>query len=288
MIDLFVKKTKKLNTIKSVILLCFTIVSLILLAACSDQVSTQAVKVKIKTPSDIESTIAPGRHFKVSGELSGEIPDDAILRVSLVDEAGNEMRYASADHKGTYRVVPSIIGDDITVFNKDTDFSEVAYTAPELVVADTSDPFESAHDATVKCVYTDTDFYALIVSATDPEHGMTEADGFELVDHQGRPYEALPEGKYIIRVDLSSSDGKELATTYREIEIGRKEGTVVHEITNETATYEQIASTSKCGWLINVGQLSKTPIPLSGVEMIFEKSQIKNNVPKPSLILNGL
>ena len=46
-IDLFVKKTKKLNTIKSVILLCFTIVSLILLAACSDQVSTQAVKVKI-------------------------------------------------------------------------------------------------------------------------------------------------------------------------------------------------------------------------------------------------
>ena len=235
MIDLFVKRTKKLNTIKSVILLCFTIVSLILLAACSDQVSTQAVKVKIKTPSDIESTIAPGRHFKVSGELSGEIPDDAILRVSLVDEAGNEMRYASADHKGTDRVVPSIIGDDITVFNKDTDFSEVAYTAPELVVADTSDPSESAHDATVKCVYTDTDFYALIVSATDPEHGMTEADGFELVDHKGRPYEALPEGKYIIRVDLSSSDGKELATTYREIEIGRKEGTVVHEITNETA-----------------------------------------------------
>ena len=243
MFKLSVERPKKQNTIKTIILLYFTVISVLLLTACSKgvpsetavSVEQETVKVKIKTPSDVESTIAPGRHFKVSGSLSGEIPDDAILRVTLLDAAGKEMRYAAADQKGTDRVLPSVIGDDITVFNKDTDFSEVAYTAPELVVADKNNPYRSAHDATVKCVYTDHDFYALIVSATDPEHGLAETDGFELVDHEGRPYDALSEGKYQIWVTLSSPDGKELASTSREIEIGRKEGTIVHEITSDTA-----------------------------------------------------
>lgn len=243
MFKLSVERPKKLNTIKTIILLYFTVISVLLLTACSKgfptetavSVEQETVKVKIKTPRDVESTIAPGRHFKVSGSLSGEIPDDAILRVTLLDAAGKEMRYAAADQKGTDRVLPSVIGDDITVFNKDTDFSEVAYTAPELVVADKNNPYRSAHDATVKCVYTDHDFYALIVSATDPEHGQAEKDGFELVDHEGRPYDALSEGKYRIQVTLSSPDGKELASTSREIEIGRKEGTIVHEITSDTA-----------------------------------------------------
>ncbi|MBR2811686.1 MAG: hypothetical protein IKD69_09930 [Solobacterium sp.] len=189
----------------------------------------------MKTPSAIESTIAPGRHFKVSGTLSGAIPDNALLRVTLLDEAGNEMRYAAADQKGTDRVIPSMIGEEITVFHKDTEFSEVAYTAPELAAADRNNPYGSAHDATVKCVFTDHDFYALIVSATDPEHGLAETDGFGLVDHDGRPYDALSEGKYQVRVTLSSPDGKELASTSKEIEIGRKEGTIIHEITSETA-----------------------------------------------------
>lgn len=237
------KKPKKPNSIKTSIVIYFTLILVLLLTACSKEgtsetavsVEQETVKIKIKTPSDVESTIAPGRHFKVSGALSGEIPDDAILRVTLLDAAGNEMRYAAADQKGTDRVIPSIIGGDITVFNKDTDFSEVAYTAPELVVADNNNPYESAHDATVKCVYTDNTFYALIVSATDPEHGLAETDGFELVDHEGRPYDALSEGKYQIWVTLSSSDGKELASTSREIEIGRKDGTIIHEITSKTA-----------------------------------------------------
>ena len=237
------EKPKKPRKSKTIILLYFTIISMLLLTVRSNGFTSETaasaeqetVKVKIKTPSDIESTIAPGRHFKVSGSLSGEIPDDAILRVALLDAAGNEMRYVSADQKGTDRVIWSVIGEDITVFKKDTDFSEVAYTAPELVAADKNNLYGSAHDATVKCVYTDTDFYALIVSATDPEHGLAEADGFGLADHEGRPYDALPEGKYRIRVTLYSADGKELASTSREIEIGRKEGTIIHEITSYTA-----------------------------------------------------
>ena len=238
-----VEKPKKPKTMKTVFLLCFAMVSALLLAACSNGVSPEtaasveqkAVKVEIRTPSDIEPIIVPGRHFKVSGSLSGEIPDDAILRVTLLDAAGNVMRYAAADRKGIDRVDPSVLGDGITVFEKDTGFSEVAYTAPELVVAETGDPSGSAHDATVKCVYTDNDFYALIVSATDPEHGLVEADGFNLVDDAGKPYDALPEGKYRVQVTLSSPDGKELASASREIEIGKTKGTIIHEITTTTA-----------------------------------------------------
>ena len=236
------EKSKKQNTNKTVFHLCLTMLMVLLLVVCisgflsePSSAEQETVKIEIKAPSDGELTIAPGRHFKVSGLLSGEIPDNAILRVMLLDAAGNEMRYAETDQKGTDRVIPYVIGGNITKFNKDTDFSEVAYTAPELVVVDKKAPYAAAHDATVKCVYTDNDFYALIVSATDPEHGLADMDGYELVDHEGKPYDALPEGKYQILVTLSSADGKELASTSEEIEIGRKDGTVIHEITNGTA-----------------------------------------------------
>ena len=238
----------RLNTVKTVFVLCIAMALSLFLGACSggqesekqetvsqETVSQETVKIEIRTPSSGELTIAPGRHFKVSGSLSGEVPDDAGLRVTLLNAEGKEVRCAAADHKGIDRVIPSVVGGDITVFAEGTDFSEVAYTAPEMAVADTEDPEASAHDATVKCVYTDTDFYALIVSATDTEHGLTEEDGYELTDHEGKPYEALPEGKYKIRVDLSSADGKELASAEEEIEIGRTAGTIIHEITTETA-----------------------------------------------------
>ncbi len=193
------------------------------------------VKIEITAPSTDELLIAPGRHLKVSGSLTGDVPDDARIRVALLDASGNEVRYAAADRKGTERIIPFICGGNITVFAPGTDFSEVAYTAPEMAVADAEDPQASAHDATVKCVYTDQTFYALIVSATDPAHGLAEEDGYGLVDHEGRPYNALPEGKYRIQVDLTSADGRALGSASEKIGIGYKDGTVIHEVTTETA-----------------------------------------------------
>lgn len=223
----------KRNTVRAAVILCVAVALFFVLTGSGND--HEAAKIVINAPSAGESVIAPGRHFKVSGSLSGMIPDDATLRVALLDADGNELRYAAADQKGTGRVIPSVAGGDIAVFVENTDFSDVAYTAPEFAVADTDDPEASAHDATVKCVYTDEDFYALIVSATDPEHGLAEADGFELVDHEGRPYEALPEGKYTVQVVMSSADGKELASSSEEFEIGRTDGTIIHEITTLTA-----------------------------------------------------
>ncbi len=230
-------KRRKPNRMKAALILCFIMVPALLWAACgtgdapSASAEQEAVTITITAPSPGELTIAPGRHFKVSGSLSGGIPEDAVLRVSLLDAAGHEVRYAAADRKGTDKIIPSVIGGKITVFDENTDFSQVAYTAPELAVADLKDPLASARDATVKCVYTDNDFYALIVSATDPEHGLAEADGYVLVDHEGKPYQALPEGKYVVRAVLRSADGKALASASEEIRIGRTAGTVIHEIT---------------------------------------------------------
>ncbi|MCR5793903.1 MAG: hypothetical protein K6G61_00975 [Solobacterium sp.] len=238
MIDHRNGRNKKKNRAVTQSVLCSVLASVLFAASCSAGPSgsagsgEQEIKIGITAPSAIERTIAPGRHFKAAGVLDGDVPDDAVLKVALLDEAGKEVRFAASPQKGTDRVVTGSVGGEITDFEGETGFSEIAYTAPELVVADTEDPGASAHDATVKFVYTDTTFYALIVSATDTAHGLAEPDGYELTDHEGKPYDALPEGKYTVQVTLSSADGKELASASEEIAIGWTNGTVIHEMTN--------------------------------------------------------
>lgn len=197
--------------------------------------SGQSVKMTIDVPSASELVIAPGRHFKVSGTLEGDVPEDATLKVALLDANGQEMRFASTDAKGTDRVTTSWYKGTITMLQPDTDFADIAYTAPELAVADADAPEESAHDATVKCVYTDETFYALITTATDPDHGLVCEDGYDLVDHDGHPYDALPEGRYTVTAALTDAGGNALASAAKDIVIGKKDGTVIHEITTQTA-----------------------------------------------------
>ena len=197
--------------------------------------SGQSVNLTIDAPSASELVIAPGRHFKVSGSLDGDVPNDAIMKVALLDSSGREVRFAATDSKGTDRVTTSWYKGTITTLQPDTDFAEIAYTAPELAVADADAPEASAHDATVKCVYTDETFYALITAATDPDHGLVCEDGYNLVDHDGSPYDALPEGKYTIEATLMDAGGDTLASDSKDIVIGKKDGTVIHEITTQTA-----------------------------------------------------
>ena len=203
--------------------------------ASSGTAGKDTVTIEITTPSPAELVIAPGRHFKVSGKLTGDVPDDAVLKVSLLDASGKEIRYARTDRKGTQSLVPACIGGDIIPLVPGTDFAEVAFTAPEMAVEDPADPPASSHDATVKCVYTDGTFYALIVSATDTSHGLMEDDGCALTDHEGEPYSAFPEGRYVVRVELFSSGGELIASASEEIEIGFKSGTVIHEVTTSAA-----------------------------------------------------
>lgn len=203
--------------------------------AVSETDKSEQIVITIKTPSDVENTIATGRHFKILGTLEGQIPEDAILRVSLFDCNGNEVRYAQTCHKGTDSVsTEAYKGDEIEVFSEDSKFEDVSYTAPEMVVKDVEHPEDSFRDATIKCIYTDEKFYALIVSATDVEHGLAEDDQYNLLDEYGNPYDALTEGKYTVSAVMTSNSGEVLGSAERSFTIGNNRGTIIHEITNRT------------------------------------------------------
>ena len=76
-------RLEKRNLIKTVFVLCAVMALSLILAACGSGSSSNeqnGVQIKINTPSAGESVIAPGRHFKVSGSLSGQIPDDAVFK----------------------------------------------------------------------------------------------------------------------------------------------------------------------------------------------------------------
>lgn len=193
--------------------------------------TADSVRITINAPSDVENVIAPRRHFKVSGELEGAIPDDAVMRVSVIDKTGNEVRFVYADEKGTDSLSRETYKGAFHVFS-DVPFEDIAYTAPEFVVDDVRFPEASFHDATIKCVYTDETFYALITSATDTAHGLYEDDHFHLTDQNGSPYDALPEGEYSVRVTLKTADGILIGEAEKDFVIGRTNGTVIHEITN--------------------------------------------------------
>lgn len=201
----------------------------------TQEAERESVVITIKTPSDVENTIAAGRHVKICGTLEGEIPEDASLRVSVLDKDGNEVRYAQAYQKGTNHIsTEAYKGDEIVVFSDSDTFEDVAYSAPEMVVKDVEHPEETFRDATVKCIYTDEKFYALIVSATDEEHGLVEDDQYNLLDENGEPYDALPEGNYMVSAVLTSPDGEILGSAERSFVIGKTKGTIIHEITNKT------------------------------------------------------
>ena len=86
---------------------CMTICAVILIgsvfgcAFAAQSETVDRVRITINAPSDVENVIAPRRHFKVSGELEGAIPDDAVMRVSVMDKTGKEVRFVHTDEKGT-------------------------------------------------------------------------------------------------------------------------------------------------------------------------------------------
>lgn len=194
-----------------------------------DEISPEKVLVQIYTPSNQEPQIAPGRGVKVSGILAGSVPEDAVVRVSLIDSNGTEVRYAQAEKKGCGNVTNTWYTGPFYQLNPSRTFDEIAYTAPELVVSDIS-TMAGAKDATIKCVYTDETFSALITSATDVAHGLPIDDYFNLTDHDGNPYTALPSGHYTVKTTVTNSKGQLCGSEETGLDIGiHKKGVIVHE-----------------------------------------------------------
>ncbi len=61
-----------------------------------------SASLSIETPSEAETTIAPGRSFYVLGSIENRssLPDDAVLTVSLTDADGTSVRNVTTSVKG--------------------------------------------------------------------------------------------------------------------------------------------------------------------------------------------
>ncbi len=212
---------------KKIVMITGVFTMLLCMCGCSLKNTEQnlPVAIEITAPSEMGDSIAYGRHFKVAGSFDGEIPQDAEVTVKLNDEDGNTVRYASSSQKGIENVSLDWYEGPVYWLSGDTEFEDIAYTAPELIAL--KDDESSASDATVKCVYTDETFYALITSATDVQNGLAEDDAFNFTDHEGKAYTALEKGRYTVVAEIKASDGKLLGTASKEIEIGSSEGAVI-------------------------------------------------------------
>ena len=200
------------------------IIALLSLAGCSRQQKTESdIALAINSPSDEFTTIASGRDFKVMGSIEGEVPEDALVKVSLIDEEGTEIRYAQGSRNNINAVSLDWYEGPVIQFTDKYELSDIAYTAPELVNLRDKSPY----DATTKCVWTDDSFAALIVSATDEKHGLYCDDYFNLVDENGNAYDAFPEGKYTIRVTVFAKGGQVLAEQEKKINIGGSKSTLI-------------------------------------------------------------
>lgn len=214
---------------------CLMVVLLIavIVTGCSTMQTgkTEQLRITIASPSDGQGQlIAPDRHFKVIADVDGgTIPDGSVVRVSLLDSDGNEVRYAQSTRKGIGNVDHSWMTDSELAFrypDRDTTFADVAYLAPELVVGDIDDPFGTCNDATVKCIYTDNTVTALITDATEGRY-MNESRGlFHFTDSDGKPLEPLPEGRYTLRITITK-DGDVIAFCDKEIRIEVPVGMII-------------------------------------------------------------
>ncbi len=165
-------------------------------------------------------TVEFGRHFCVSGRILSDypLPEDALLEVRLLDTDGVCLRHCRQERKDN----PNLYVDhpDLVCYDEEADPKREGikrFGFPELMVKDLCHPEQSLKDATIKCWYSDSVFKAIIVSASDREHGLFLDDGMGYLDENGKPYTVIPRGKYILSVTLSLRNGSLLANVEKEI-----------------------------------------------------------------------
>lgn len=186
------------------------------------------IKLHITDPSGELPVIDFGRHFAVEGTISGDLPGDSRLTVTLLDSEKSAVRHVSrtlCDGFGLYLSHPALtkyppeFDPDLSLLRN--------FGFPPLTVRDTKKPEESLRDATIKCHFDREKFKCIIVSATDTEHGLFLPDGMEYTDDKGNKYTALPRGNYTINVTLSGENGTIYATAEKGIVIGDRKDRII-------------------------------------------------------------
>ena len=184
--------------------------------------------ITISNPSDEYPLIDYGRDFNVWGRLQGKIEEDMILCVRLLDEKGKCFRKVSSCKKNDRNVFTGF--KDLTSYKEELDPGKErlkSFGFPELQVKDLRDPFVSLRDASIKCFYDDACFKALIVSGSDVSHGRIFDTGMAYTDENGRPYETLEKGDYVIEVSLYDREETLCAKACKKIRIDVRNEVVI-------------------------------------------------------------
>lgn len=236
----------------------------------------------ITDPSEENSPMPPGRHFYVSGGIQAdggeEVPNDAQVVVRMLNESGGEVRSVHSIAKGNshlWAFHESFIYD----YPDDPDREAcVADGSPVLVVKDINNPMASFTDSSIKCVFTDDSFRALIVCATDAAHGLIQDDGVGFTAADGSPLDGLPQGRYRIEVSLLDAKGGVLATAQKEMTIADPSDSVIGRFHPEEH-YQRLLEWYKSGDMaINIdyipGFMPTSDGVVSGFRAMFANNDI--------------
>ena len=151
----------------------------------------------------------------------GRIPLGISFTFLLKNEKGDVLREVGTDIKNNRNIYA--YHPLLTTYPEEMDPGRrdfVAYGFPPLVVKSIASPLESLRDASIKAWFSDQEFKAMFVAATDMEHGLIFDDGMGFLGADGQPLDLLPEGNYVIEVLLRDEEGTELAIATRKIRIG--------------------------------------------------------------------
>ena len=151
----------------------------------------------------------------------GRIPLGISFTFLLKNEKGDVLREVGTDIKNNRNIYA--YHPLLTTYPEEMDPGRrdfVAYGFPPLVVKSIASPMESLRDASIKAWFSDQEFKAMFVAATDMEHGLIFDDGMGFLGADGQPLDLLPEGNYVIEVLLRDEEGTELAIASRKIRIG--------------------------------------------------------------------
>ncbi len=187
-----------------------------------------SIKINISSPSGDIGFVEYKRSFVVEGFFEGDqsLKDDIKLSIELYDANGNLVRFACCDKKYKEMFL-NYPGLKTYAKNMDLDFKKLkTFGFPALVVNDIDNPYESIHNATIKAWYSDKEFKAIIISASNIESGAIFDDGMNFVDENANPYHTLEMGEYKIIVSLFDSDNV-LSSTSKNITIGKNNNQLI-------------------------------------------------------------
>lgn len=181
----------------------------------------------IDYPSGDTGFVEYKRAFCVMGTFSAEkIPQDSFLCVTLFNSSGECVR--SVMRQGKYGDCDAYY-PGLTAYAEERDPGRIKmqeFGFPELSVEDGESPEKSLRNAEKKAWFSDREFKAVVVSATDMDHGALADDGMSYVSGEGKPYELLPMGEYVLKIELTHN-GETLDAAEKKLIIGRRENQLI-------------------------------------------------------------